>query len=137
VDYLSSLSFNVDAAQDRDNFACLEFRVSRSILDNPIANKDFGILVEAKDDGESGVTAYSYPCAYSTSQNKPTWGIVHWNTFYMTSFDPLSFQENIHIAIHEMTHVFGFSQLLYGFFKTGTMKTLAKGSYISGPYINA
>jgi hypothetical protein len=100
VDYMPSLSFNVDPAQDRNNFACLSFRVDRSILDNPVPNKDFGILVEAKDDGDSGVTAYSYPCAYSTSQNKPTWGIVHWNTQYMTSFDPLSFQENIHIAIH-------------------------------------
>lgn len=92
VDYVPSLSFNVDAAQDRDNFACLTFRVSRDILDNPIPSKDFGVLVEAKDDGDSGVTAYSYPCAYSGSQNKPTWGIVHWNTQYMTSFDSLSFQ---------------------------------------------
>lgn len=85
------LSFNVDSNQDRDNFACLTFRVTRDILDNPIPNKDFGILVEAKEDGDTGVTAYSFPCAYSISQNKPTWGLVHWNKEYM-SFDPLSFQ---------------------------------------------
>lgn len=36
-----------------------------------------------------------------------------------------------------MTHVFGFSQLLYGFFKTGSMKTLDRGSYLTGPYVNA
>lgn len=36
-----------------------------------------------------------------------------------------------------MTHVFGFSQLLYAFYKTGSMKTYAQGSYITGPYINA
>jgi hypothetical protein len=36
-----------------------------------------------------------------------------------------------------MTHVFGFSQLLYQFFKTGSMKTYDRGSYITGPYINA
>ena len=92
MDYLPSLSFNVDPSQDRDNFACLTFQVPRSLLDTPTPNKDFGVLVEAKDDGNVGVTAYSYPCAYSTLQNKPNWGIIHWNKYYMTSFDPLSFQ---------------------------------------------
>jgi hypothetical protein len=99
VDYLASLSFNVAANQDRTNFACMNFRVDQSILDNPIPNKDFGFLIEAKDDGDNGVTAYSLPCAYSLAQNKPTWGIVHWNKQYMT-FDPISFQGNIHIGIH-------------------------------------
>ena len=42
---MPSLSFNVDPSQDRDNFACLTFRVPRNIIDNPIPNKDFGILV--------------------------------------------------------------------------------------------
>ena len=100
-------------------------------------NKDFGFLVEARDDGDNGVTAFSLPCAYSTSKNKPTWGIVHWNTQYMTTFDPLSFQENIHIAIHEMIHVFGFSQLLYSFYNTGSMKIIDRGTYLTGPFINA
>ena len=45
VDYMPSLSFNVDPAQDRNSFACLEFKVSRDILDNPVPNKDFGVLV--------------------------------------------------------------------------------------------
>jgi hypothetical protein len=48
VDYIPALSFNVDASQDRDTFACLTFQVPRSLLDNPVPNKDFGILVEAQ-----------------------------------------------------------------------------------------
>jgi hypothetical protein len=45
VDYYPSLSFNVAASQDRNNFACLDFQVSAYILNTPIPNKDFGILV--------------------------------------------------------------------------------------------
>lgn len=45
VDYLASLSFNVAANQDRTNFACMNFRVNQSILDNPIPNKDYGVLI--------------------------------------------------------------------------------------------
>jgi predicted metallopeptidase len=82
------------------------------------------------------VTAYSYPCAYSAAQNKPLWGIVHWNKEYMT-FDPLSFQENIHIGIHEIIHIMGFSQLLYQFFETGSMTNFGRGNYMTGPFINA
>jgi leishmanolysin len=36
-----------------------------------------------------------------------------------------------------MTHVLAFSQLLYSFYATGQFKTTSKGSYLTGPYINA
>jgi hypothetical protein len=45
VDYLPVLSFNVDSSQNRDNYACLNFQVSRTVLDNPIPNRDFGVLI--------------------------------------------------------------------------------------------
>lgn len=78
---------------------CLSFIVPQTIIKNPVANADFGILVEAKDDGDSGVTAYSYPCAYSMTTKQPMWGLLHWNINYF-SFDLLSFQMNIKIGIH-------------------------------------
>ena len=99
VDYMPYLSFKIHSSFDSSNFKCLSFHVPQSLIDNPTPNKDFGFLIEAKDDGDSGVTAYSYPCAYSQNEDKPTWGMIHWNKQYMT-FDPLSFQENIHIGIH-------------------------------------
>ncbi len=52
------------------------------------------------------------------------------------NFTALTFQENIHIGIHEMTHVFAFSQLLFQFFKTGKQIVVGKGNYLTGPYIN-
>ena len=36
-----------------------------------------------------------------------------------------------------MTHTFGFSSLLYQFFKTGSIVTIGSSSFITGPYINA
>jgi hypothetical protein len=94
----------------------LDFEVSADIINKPIANKDFGILVEAKDDGDSGTIAYSYPCAYSKTGNRPLWGLFHWNKFYMNQFDSLTFQNNVYAAIHEITHLLGFSQLYYEYF---------------------
>ena len=91
VDYFPSLSYNLNSSQNRDDYACGTFQVSRTILDNPIPNKDFGVLIEAKDDGDSQSTAYSFPCAMSIALNKPTWGLMHWNKFYM-NFTVLSFQ---------------------------------------------
>lgn len=99
VNYLPYLTFNVPSNFDRNNIKCLDFHVPRRLIDNPTPEKDFGFFIEAKDDGDSGVTAYSYPCAFSKTDGRSMWGIVHWNKEYMT-FDPLSFQENIHIGIH-------------------------------------
>lgn len=99
VYYMPSLSFNIDSSVDKNNYQCLSFTVPPAIIDNPILNKDYGVLVEAKNDGDSGVTAYSYPCAYSMSTNQPNWGLLHWNVNYFT-FDLLSFQMNLMIGIH-------------------------------------
>ena len=45
VDYFPSLSFNLNSNQAKDNYACGSFQVSKTILDNPIPNKDFGVLI--------------------------------------------------------------------------------------------
>ena len=135
VNYLSHLIFNVPSNFDRNNIKCLSFSVPRRLIDNPTPNKDFGFLIEAQDDGDSGVTAYSYPCAFSQSDGRPLWGMVHWNKQYMT-FDPLSFQENINIGIHEMLHILGFSEMLYPkFYNKNAYITRNSGSYITGPHI--
>lgn len=91
IDYLPSLSFDIPAGIDRDNYQCLTFTVPRRLIDFPTPNKDFGLLIEAEDDGDSGVTAYSYPCASSSVNKRPLWGFIHWNKQYL-SFNPLNFQ---------------------------------------------
>ena len=134
VDYLPFLSFNVDPSIDKNNFQCLSFTVPIDVLNNPIPGKDFGILIEAKDDGNTGVTAYSYPCAYSISTNQPLWGLLHWNLNYFT-YDLLSFQMNIKIGIHESTHLLGFSSILYPNFLNGKLISNNIGSYINGTFM--
>ena len=99
VYYAPSLSFNVAPGVDRTFVTCLTFNVPQNIINNPVPNADFGIFIEAKNDGDNGITAYSYPCAYSPTSKKPMWGILHWNINYF-SFDLLSFQMNIKIGIH-------------------------------------
>ena len=113
---------------------CLSFIVPQDVIKNPVANADYGILVEAKNDGDSGITAYSYPCAYSVTSRKPMWGILHWNINYFT-FDLLSFQMNIKIGIHESTHLLGFSSILYSNYVNGGLVTTPQGSFINGTYM--
>lgn len=134
VYYAASLSFNVATGIDSSFVQCLSFIVPQEIIRNPVANADYGILVEAKDDGDTGVTAYSYPCAYSLSTKQPLWGLLHWNINYF-SFDLLSFQMNIKIGIHESTHLLGFSSILYSNYLNGKLVTNNEGSFINGTYM--
>jgi hypothetical protein len=130
VYYLPGLSFNSNDSIPK----CLDFVIPRDIISTPILNVDYGILVEAKDDGESGTTAYSYPCAYSLTTKQPLWGLLHWNINYLT-FDLLSFQMNIKIGIHESTHLLGFSNILYPNYVYGKLITNSMGSFINGSFM--
>ena len=134
VYYAPSLSFNVAEGFNPSDVSCLTFKVPQYIVQQPTPNADFGILVEAMDDGDSGVTAYSYPCAYSVSTRQPLWGLLHWNTNYFT-FDLLSFQMNIKIGIHESTHILGFSSILYPNFRHGKMVETREAAYINGSFM--
>lgn len=91
IDYLPGLSFEIPPTFDPNKFTCMTFLVPRSLIDTPTPNKDFGLLIEAVDDGDSGVTAFSTPCAYSSTTKRPLWGFIHWNKNYL-SFSPINFQ---------------------------------------------
>ena len=134
VYYQPSLSFNVADGIDRNFVQCLTFTVPSEIINSPTPDADYGIFVQASNDGANGVTAYSYPCAYSLSTKQPTWGLLSWNTNYF-NFDLLSFQMNIKIGIHESTHLLGFSNILYQNYLNGKLVTNSKGSYINGSFI--
>lgn len=100
----------------------------------PTPNADYGIFVQAKNDGNNGITAYSYPCAYSLTNSQPLWGLLSWNINYF-NYDTLSFQMNLKIGIHQSTHLLGFSNILYPNYLVGKLVTNNKGSYINGPFI--
>ena len=65
---------------------------------------------------------------------QPLWGLLHWNIFYF-SFDALSFQMNIKIGIHEVTHLLGFSSILYPNYQNGRVVTRGQFSYINGSFM--
>ena len=91
IDYLPALSFEIPPVFNANNFQCMSFTVPQRLITTPMPNKDFGLLIQAQDDGDSGVTAYSYPCASSSVNKRPLWGFIHWNKNYL-SFNPLNFQ---------------------------------------------
>lgn len=134
VYYADSLSFNVAQGIDPTYVQCLNFVVPQTLIKTPVSKADYGIFIEAKNDSDSGVTAYSYPCAYSITTKQPMWGLLHWNIFYF-SFDALSFQMNIKIGIHESTHLLGFSSILYSNYINGKVVTQNRYSYINGTYM--
>jgi hypothetical protein len=134
VYYAPALSFNLAAGADPNNVQCLDFNIPPALISTPTPNADYGIFVEAMNDGASGITAYSYPCAYSLTSQQPLWGILHWNTNYFT-FDVLSFQMNIKIGIHESTHLLGLSNILYPNYINGKVIATNQNTYINGSYI--
>lgn len=42
---MPSLSFDIPLGFDRDNFQCMTFNVPRRLIDTPLPNKDFGLLI--------------------------------------------------------------------------------------------
>jgi hypothetical protein len=136
VYYQPSLSFNVADGIDKTFVQCLTFIVPQDIINNPTPNADYGIFVASTNDGANGITAFSYPCAYSLTTKQPTWGLLSWNTNYF-NFDLLSFQMNVKIGIHESTHLLGFSNILYPNYLNGKFITNSKGSFINGTYIQS
>lgn len=132
--YQPSLSFNLASGIDRNYVTCLTYVVPQDIINNPTPDKDYGIFVAASNDGSNGITAYSYPCAYSMTTNQPTWGLLSWNTNYF-NFDLLSFQMNLKIGIHESTHLLGFSNILFSNYLNGKFVTNSKGAFLNGTYI--
>jgi hypothetical protein len=134
VYYQPSLSFEVASGIDRNNVLCLTYPVPQEIINNPVRNADYGIFVAASDDGANGVTAYSYPCAYSITTKQPTWGLLSWNINYF-NFDLLSFQMNLKIGIHETTHLLGFSNILFPNYLHGKMVTNSRGAFLNGTFI--
>jgi hypothetical protein len=134
VYYQPTLSFNVASGIDRSFVQCLTYVVPPEIINTPVPNADYGIFLMASNDGSNGITAYSYPCAYSLTTSQPTWGLLSWNTNYF-NFDLLSFQMNIKIGIHESTHLLGFSNILYPNYLNGKFVTNSKGAFINGTYM--
>ena len=132
--YQPSLSFNVASGIDKSYVTCLTYVVPQDIINNPTPNADYGIFVAANNDGANGITAFSYPCAFSMTTKQPLWGLLSWNTNYF-SFDLLSFQINVKIGINESTHLLGFSDILYPNYVYGKVVTNSKGAFINGTYI--
>jgi hypothetical protein len=61
--------------------------------------------------------------------------MINFNADYF-SYDLLSVQNAIYVAVHEMTHCFGFSYLLYDYYPRGTPQRTVNGQqYLTSPEI--
>lgn len=62
------------------------------------------------NDEQSGYLAYAGPCKISLHDNRPVFGVISWNMFYVDLANPtnLKFENSVSTAIHEMIHGLGF-----------------------------
>lgn len=129
------LTYPLTETYGNDGKTCYNTLVPDSVLKATFANKDFGFLVRMTRDGSNDAVAQSYPCAYLLSTKRPIWALISFNADYF-SFDALSVQNAIYVAVHEMTHCLGFSYLLYEFYPAGNPTKQVNGiDYIATPAV--
>jgi hypothetical protein len=133
VYYQPYLTFNVANGVDRNYVVCHTYAVPKEVMESTYANVDYGVFLDISNE-LNGVSAFSYPCAFSITNKQPTWGLVNWNLRYF-KYDLISFQALVKTGIHEFTHILGFSSILYDHFLHGKYLLRPEGSYLNGSFI--
>lgn len=101
-----------------------------------IDKADIGILVgDEKGTDTVNYIAKASSCAYLASNKRPIWGVIIWNAKNL-KYDQEGFQETVFVALHELTHVLGFSALAYELYPTGSpIFTASDANYINTPKV--
>lgn len=98
-----------------------------------VPKTDIGIMIGDEANPEGAVfIAKSASCVYLASNNRPIWGVMIWNTKNL-KYDQEGFQEIVYVALHEITHVLGFSSLAYELYPKGNPVVQKGNSY----YLNS
>lgn len=102
-----------------------------------VQDADLGIVVaNERNNTKATYIAKSVSCAYLKSNKRPVWGVMVWNDLNL-KYDPEGFQELLFVAAHELTHVLGFSALLYDLYVGGTpLVQTEEGNYLNTSKIN-
>lgn len=77
------------------------------------------MIINEKNNSAAAYIAKSTSCVYLKSNNRPIWGMMSWNDLNL-KYDQEGFQEVLFVAAHELTHVLGFSALLYDLYVGGS-----------------
>lgn len=87
-----------------------------SDLSTTCVASDIIILVGTENDGTSGARAISGTCGLSKTNNRPSLGALIFNLDLM-DLTSVPLQEQFLVtAMHEMTHILGFSKQVYPYF---------------------
>eukprot|EP00825_Cyclidium_porcatum_P034289 TRINITY_DN360_c0_g1_i26.p1 TRINITY_DN360_c0_g1~~TRINITY_DN360_c0_g1_i26.p1 ORF type:complete len:607 (+),score=41.90 TRINITY_DN360_c0_g1_i26:937-2757(+) len=78
---------------------------------------DLHLYIRFTNESQSSYLAYASACVLDGTTSRPRFGRVNYNQYYMQSTnlsDAKVFIDNVAVAIHEITHVLGFSSGLIG-----------------------
>jgi hypothetical protein len=80
---------------------------------------DLVVAVKAYDDKDDGAVAFASSCYFDPQTDRPVVGRIHFNLAMLEIDykDPLTHAYNLYTAVHELTHVLGFSAGLYEQFR--------------------
>ena len=98
VERLSTLTFPIPPGANVSNITCFDLQVPQRIVSSNYPDKDVGFIVQSLKLGPRGEVARSFPCAQLTSNMRPVWSLVGFNTDYL-QYDPLSFQNSVIVAV--------------------------------------
>lgn len=102
------------------NVNCAGVTVPKKYVTEGVQDADLGIIVgNEKNNTKAIYIAKSTACVFLESNKRPVWGVMVWNDLNL-KYDAEGFQEILYVAAHEMTHVLGFSALLYDMFVGGS-----------------
>jgi len=78
---------------------------------------DLAIFVSTFDDSSSSSLADARPCTIDKVTKRPIIGIIRFNTAKIKPDpDDITFEMDLSITLHEMTHALGFSQGMFSFY---------------------
>jgi len=93
---------------------------------------DLVIFITTTDEPNDSYLAYARACSLSGENFRPIFGQINFNLAYLTpSENPVNIKDDIMIALHEITHVLGFSSSLYQYFINPTTKKQLTGHVLS------
>ena len=99
---------------------------------------DLGVICANEEKDEAVYIAKSASCAFQMSDKRPIWGEITWNNPYLR-YDQEGFQQVLHVGVHELTHILGFSAAIFELYPNGNPlfhDNKTDEYYLTSPRIN-
>lgn len=113
--FQSTLKINRLTSNVKAEFTCYGLNAPADLQNTGVV-ADLIILVGTENDGPNGARAISGTCGLSKVDNRPSFGALIFNLDLM-DLTSVPLQEQFLVtAMHEMTHILGFSKPVYPYF---------------------